>query len=77
MDCDVKDHGIHPDYYASSPEEGLIWYDCVPREGHEPYHYWLQVSLIGMNGPQEMTDENTHATSFNETFTCGDDPDSV
>jgi len=75
MDCAAFDHGIQPNRYFGSPEEGLIWYDCMPREGYEPYHYWLQVSVTGMNGGPYVTGDTTHAITFNESFTCEDDPE--
>jgi hypothetical protein len=78
MDCNAKDHGVQPNHYSGAPEEGLVWYDCVPRNGSgQPYHYWMQVAIIGMNGDEPQTGDNMHSLTFNETFTCEADHDYV
>jgi hypothetical protein len=78
MDCNARDDLVVPDRYTGDPEARQVWYDCMPRPGTGltgASHYWLQVAVNGIAPGESQKQVWYSSMTFNETFTCEDDPD--
>jgi len=78
MDCNARDDLVVPDYYGGDPEAGQVWYDCTARPGMGKLPgastYWLQVAVNGIAPGNSQQWFPYSCMTFNETFTCEDDP---
>jgi hypothetical protein len=78
MDCNARDDLVVPEQYSGHPEGGQVWYDCTPRTTTGlpvASHYWLQVAVNGIAPGKSQEALYYSCMTFNETFTCEDDPD--
>ena len=78
MDCNARDDLVVPDHYTGDPEARQVWYDCTPRPGTglpRASNYWLQVAVNGIAPGESQQAVWYSCMTFNETFTCEDDPE--